>query len=198
MNTNIWRGEKVRLRPVEQKDLDAIIASTEEPDTEADRYENYIHFPLSKTQDRDQLAKLGEKRDDDTLFCMVEDLEGNHVGYLNTFDVNRRNGAFKYGILIKRPYWGKGYAPDAIKILLRYYFRELRYQKCTVLIYSFNQRSIHLHEKLGFQYEGRLRRMLFTNGNYYDEIYYGITAEEFDEIEPKLELKDFVENNSDS
>jgi RimJ/RimL family protein N-acetyltransferase len=189
MNHNFWRGQKVRLRAIEEKDLDAILTSAEEPDSETDRLENNIRFPVSKTQDRDMLANLGQPRDDDTFFWMIEDLEGNHVGYLNTFDVNRRIGTFKYGILIKRPYWGNGYGPDAIKILLRYYFRELRYQKCTILIYSFNQRSIQMHEKLGFQYEGRLRRMVFTNGNFYDEIYYGMTSEEFDPIEAKLDLK---------
>lgn len=196
MSDNIWRGQKVRLRPIEQKDLDALITSPEEPDTEIDRYEDHIHFPHSQTQGRDELAKLGQPRDDDTYFWMIEDHNGNHVGYINTFDTNRRVGTFKYAIIIKRPYWGNGYGPDAIKILLRYYFRERRYQKCTVLIYSFNQRSLHLHQKLGFQLEGRLRRMAYTNGNYYDEIYYGLTAEEFDQIEPKLNLQETMKKQT--
>jgi RimJ/RimL family protein N-acetyltransferase len=38
---------------------------------------------------------------------------------------------------------------------------------------------VRLHEKLGFQLEGRLRRVVYTRGQYYDELYYGMTAEEF-------------------
>ena len=39
--------------------------------------------------------------------------------------------------------------------------------------------SIRLHEKLGFQLEGRLRRMIYTNGQFFDELLFGLTAEEF-------------------
>lgn len=38
-----------------------------------------------------------------------------------------------------------------------------------------------LHKKLGFVLEGRLRRMVFTGGHYYDELIYGMTQEEFAE-----------------
>lgn len=36
-----------------------------------------------------------------------------------------------------------------------------------------------MHEKLGFQVEGRVRRAVFTGGALHDEILVGITAEEF-------------------
>lgn len=47
---------------------------------------------------------------------------------------------------------------------------------------------MRLHEALGFKKEGVIRRMVYTNGNYYDEVIYGMTSEEFDEIDEKLEL----------
>lgn len=64
----------------------------------------------------------------------------------------------------------------------------LRYQKVTVNIYSFNERSMILHESLGFKHEGRIRRSVYTNGSYYDEVIYGMTCEEFDDIYKKEEL----------
>ena len=51
----------------------------------------------------------------------------------------------------------------------------------TVNIYAFNERSIKLHETLGFQNEGRLRLMIYTSGQFHDEIYMGMTREEFAE-----------------
>lgn len=53
---------------------------------------------------------------------------------------------------------------------------------------SFNQQSLRLHEKLWFQFEGRLRNVVYTNGVFYDEIYFGMTSKGFDQIDPKLEL----------
>lgn len=64
--------------------------------------------------------------------------------------------------------------------MLRYFFHELRYQKCTVEVSSFNEVSAQLHRKLGFREEGRLRQTVYTDGQYFDEIMMGITAEEFE------------------
>lgn len=36
-----------------------------------------------------------------------------------------------------------------------------------------------MHERLGFQVEGRIRDAIFTSGAYHDEVIVGITADEF-------------------
>ena len=56
------------------------------------------------------------------------------------------------------------------------------------MVYSFNEPSIRMHEKLGFVFEGRLRRTVYTNGRHYDTIYFGLTKEEFDLLDPVAEL----------
>lgn len=93
-------------------------------------------------------------------------------------------GVFKCGLRILHPYWGRGYARAAIGLVLRYYFHVLRYQKVTLIIYTFNERSRRLHEGLGFVLEGRLRRTVYTGGAHYDELYFGLTREEFDGLYP--------------
>lgn len=184
-NYHFWRGDRVLLRPLEQKDLDADAQSATAVDSEADRYQSEIDFPYSSEPDRTELEKRRKREPgDDAFFWIIENLEGENVGYINTFDCERRVGVFKYAILIRRPYWRRGYASDAIKIVVRYYFRELGYQKLTALVYSFNERSLRMHEKLGFIFEGRLRRMIYTNGRHYDAIYFGMTKEEFDRLDP--------------
>ncbi len=188
---NFWRGDHVRLRAIEQRDLEAALQSADEPDTELDRYEDHIRFPVSHEQDRATLAALAQReRSDDTYFWMIETIDGQHVGYINTFDCDRRVGSFKYAVMTKRPFWHHGYAREAIQLVLRYYFRELRYQKVTVLVYSFNERSMRLHQGLGFSFEGRLRRMVYTHGRHYDELYFGMTREEFDQQDPPLGVPD--------
>lgn len=186
---HFWRGNHIRLRAIEQKDLDSVAQSFEDLDTEVERYESEVPFPLSREQDRAGLEALRKREPgDDSFFWMIENLEGELVGYIHTFDCERRAGVFKYAIALRRPYWGRGYAREAITIVLCYYFRELRYQKLTAMVYSFNERSLRMHEKLGFTFEGRLRRTVYTNGRYYDHIYFGMTREEFDRIDPPQEL----------
>ena len=65
--------------------------------------------------------------------------------------------------------------------MLSYFFKELRYQKCNVGVYDFNVASIKLHENLGFQHEGRPRRIYFSGGEYHDGINLGITSEEYEQ-----------------
>ena len=59
------------------------------------------------------------------------------------------------------------------------FFEERRYQKVNAEVYGFNESSIALHEKLGFTLEGRIRRMIYTDGKYFDALMYGMTSEEF-------------------
>lgn len=188
MKTNFWRGEKVQLCAVEEADLEALLSPQE--DTELDRHEDFIRFPATREQSRaffEEMAKRNGK--DGTFFWLVKDLEGRYVGSIGTFNCDPRVGVFKYGLRILRPYWRRGYARDAIRIVLRYYFHELRYQKVIAIVYSFNERSQRLHESLGFTLEGRLRRMVYTNGTLHDELYFGLTREEFDALHPVRELQ---------
>jgi GNAT superfamily N-acetyltransferase len=82
-------------------------------------------------------------------------------------------------ITIRREHRRHGYAAEAITLVLLYSLQELGYQQATVSVYSVNDASAHLQEKLGFQLEGRIRRTIFTDGEHCDELVYGITAAEF-------------------
>lgn len=178
MDFNIWRGEKVVLRAVEPEDWQAYLQWN--ADSESARLSYAIPFPPSAAAMRKHVEELSMQRgEDDAYRWQIVNHLGDLVGTINTHSVERRNGTFGYGLAVKREAQRKGYAEEAIRLVLRYYFLELRYQKCTVDVYAFNEPSIRLHEKLGFTLEGRLRRMVFTNGQYHDALMYGITAEEF-------------------
>jgi RimJ/RimL family protein N-acetyltransferase len=175
---NFWQGEKARLRAIEARDWEAFHHNDE--DTEEARLCDEITFPRSPDGTRrwaEETAKAPASGD--VYRWAIENAAGELVGTLNTHGCERRCGTFSYGVAIFRPHWRKGYAAEAIRIVLRYYFEELRYQKCTVSVYAFNQASLQLHARLGFQVEGRLRRMIYTGGAYHDEFRLGITAEEF-------------------
>ena len=178
MTLNFWQGENVRLRAVEPEDWK--VFEQWNLDSESARSSYFIPFPQSSAdlQRMANAAALG-RGENDVFHWMIENAEGEAVGTLNTHDVERRNGTFRHGIAVRREYWGKGYAGEAIRLELDYYFNELRYQKCTVGIYWFNTQSLRLHEKLGFKLEGRERRMIYTNGEYFDNLIMGITVEEY-------------------
>jgi RimJ/RimL family protein N-acetyltransferase len=183
---NIFEGQLVRLRGIEPEDWETF--HTWNADSEAARTGYWIPFPGSKERERQWAAKLAtQDGTDDKFYFVVETLAGEIVGSISANACDRRNSTFSYGIYIARQFWRKGYATEAIRLLLGYFFRELRYQKVTAHVYSFNAASLALHERLGFVREGCLRRMRYTGGQYFDEVLFGMTAEEFAARHPAAE-----------
>ncbi|TCZ78417.1 N-acetyltransferase [Paenibacillus albiflavus] len=181
MKINIWTGHKVRLRAILPTDWDKF--HNNDYDSDSARLCDVIHFPRSEDGTKawaEHQASKGPNGDENML--AIETLDGVLVGSISTSKCDTRNGTFTYGVAIFREYWRKGYASEAIMILLRYYFEELRYQKVTAHVYAFNDNSLALHERLGFVQEGRLRNMIFTRGQYFDEYLYGLTKSEYEKL----------------
>lgn len=176
---NIWEGKKVRLRSIVPGDWQKF--HNNDQDSEAARLCDVIHAPRSaegtKTWTENEASKTPSG---DNFRFAIETLEGELVGSINSHGCDKRNGTFKYGVGIFREHWRNGYASDAVKILLRYFFEELRYEKVTAHVYAFNESSIRLHERLGFQLEGRIRNMIYTNGRHFDELIFGLLRNEYE------------------
>ncbi len=177
--TSIWHGSLIRLRAVEPDDWRYFFEGDE--DTDFGRWTYYIPFPVSQEWAKKWTADLAAAPQpaNHEFRWVIENLAGEFVGTINTHGCDARVGVFHYGLAIRRAHWRKGYAREAVTLVLRYFFTELRYQKVNVEVYSFNAPSAHFHRALGFVEEGRLRRTVFTNGQYHDEILLGMTMEEF-------------------
>ena len=176
---NFWKTNKIILRETVKDDIDLFVDEHGNYDTDMMQKYDYIDFPRSKEHLSNSITKVnGDNSTDDFAFT-IETLNGEKAGYLVTFDCDKRNGTFKYGIFVKEKFKGRKIAADAVNIVLDYYFNELRYNKVNVYIYDYNIPSIKFHEKLGFELEGRLRQMSYSNGKYHDTLYYGMLKSEF-------------------
>ena len=175
---DFWKTPLVRLRAIEPEDAGHFIQWNR--DSERGRNLDFLWPPTSDASVREYATSQAHRHlEGDAFHWMIEDASGQAVGSIDTHHCDPRNGTFSYGIAIGVEYRGRGCAAAAIRLVLRYYFDELRYQKVTVTVHADNPASIQLHEKLGFQREGVLRRMFYTGGAYVDVIWYGLTAEEF-------------------
>jgi RimJ/RimL family protein N-acetyltransferase len=174
---SIWQGKTIRLRAIEPSDWETYFALDQ--DTEQARALYFVPFPQSQVGAKRFAEEASKKSNGDNFRFVIENREKEVVGDITTHYCNPRNGSFSWGITIKREHRRKGYASEALLLVMRYYFQELRYQKVTVTIYSFNEASVRLHERLGFQQEGRIRRTVYTRGHYFDELIYGLTREEY-------------------
>jgi ribosomal-protein-alanine N-acetyltransferase len=100
------------------------------------------------------------------------------VGRVTYFDVNHRNRTAEIGFLTNPDFRRKGYALEAMKLLLDHLFGELGMNKVMAQTGEFNEASIALMKKLGFKQDGRLRQHHEVEGKLYDDLLFSILAEE--------------------
>ena len=177
-----WQGESTRLRPFRLEDAELrFIASLDSPTRQA--HVGGIELPTSVELQKAWLEKVSGCQDNGSivLFAM-ENLTGATVGWVSLHSRDQKNGTFSFGVAVYRDHRGHGYAVDAVRMLLKFGFWEQRYQKCNSVCAHSNEASMRMHSKLGFMEEGRIRRNGFFNGVYHDDVMFGMTREEFDEL----------------
>ncbi len=173
-----WQGRGIRLRALQPGDAAAFFEWNR--DSDMNRHLDFVWPPGSLESQRRWAEKTAtQEPNNDKYFLVIEAPEGKVAGAISTHECDRRTGTFRYGVAVRREHQRRGYASAAILLVLRYFFEELRYQKVTVNIHANNPACIRLHEQLGYQLEGRLRRMAFTGGQLWDELHMGMTVEEF-------------------
>lgn len=190
---NIWRGVNIRLRGIEPEDAETFY-TWDNTETETARMLEWV-WPAGSLAHARQWAqnRATETAKNDEFFFAVENTEGILVGIINTHSCDRRVGCFKYGVSIAPAFRGRGYAAEVVLLVLRYFFDELHYQKVTADVYAYNASSVRFHERLGFLQEGRIRRVVFSQGQHFDMLVFGMTVEEFRTRYPGSTAEDWLQ-----
>lgn len=104
------------------------------------------------------------------------------VGEVVINEIYRNNRSANIRIVINRKEdFSKGYGSEAMILALNYGFGMLNLHRIELEVFSFNERAIHVYEKIGFIREGIRRDGCFFNNKYYDMITMSILEEEFRE-----------------
>ena len=183
-----WTGPRLRLRPMHVDDVDLWLRE-ERDDHEATHFLN-DGTPLPKSRhDAEAFAarytEFGNR--DERIMWSIETHGGELVGGINLHSMDLKNGTFQTGTRVYRSHRRRGYGLEAKVLVLRYAFFELRYQKYEVRCLATNDAMVRHMARLGATLEGRIRRHVYTQGAYLDELAYGLTREEFEARLPELE-----------
>jgi RimJ/RimL family protein N-acetyltransferase len=80
------------------------------------------------------------------------------------------------GYWIGVPYWGKGYATEAAKAMVKYGFETLRLHRIFASHIVSNSASARVLRKIGMRHEGRQRGHILKWGEFLDIEMYGMVA----------------------
>ncbi len=182
-SASFWQGQLIRLRALEVADASTWLA--EDVDSEAIRALNYgIELPRSRALAEEWAATFANfAKAEERIIFSIETLAGEYAGNINIHSMELRHGAFQTGMRLFRAFRGRGYALEAKRIVLRYAFHELRFQKYNLRCLETNAAIVRHAKRLGCREEGRVRRAFYTDGRYLDELLFGLTREEFDATE---------------
>jgi len=136
------------------------------------------------TRDRDAFASRCAARDRErqagTAFGFGLFVDNALAGEVNLNNVIR--GALQsatVGYWIDRARAGNRYISEAVVVLMRFAFEELRLHRLEICIVPRNQNSRRVMEVLEIREEGVAQRYLEINGVWEDHVRYGVTTEEW-------------------
>lgn len=84
------------------------------------------------------------------------------------------------GYWIGKPYWGRGYATEAARAVVRWGFRSLDLHRIHASHFRRNPASARVLQKVGMQHEGASREHVRKWDEYLDLVQYGVLRHEID------------------
>src|SRR4051794_932551 len=169
-------GRQVTLRDFRHEDVDSALAVIGD-----ERVTQWLSFDTRSRAETSTMIEGAIERaqlDPRTEFYLAVTLPGDDlIGFARLGLDGVKAG--KLGYAIRADQWGKGYATDAARILTNYGFGQLRLHRISAAIGPDNGASVTLVRRLGFQYEGRIRDHVHTNGTWRDSLLYSVLEHEW-------------------
>jgi [ribosomal protein S5]-alanine N-acetyltransferase len=172
-------GDKVYLTKITTDDLDFICK------LECDR--NLWYFEEDEDKDeqsvREQyLEKINETDNPenyDFIIRLVGDDKQTPIGLAQAWSYVDYRQSWEIGYAILPEYSGQGCGKEAVKLLLKFVFEQLKAHKVVGMCNSKNERSAALMERIGMRREGVFKEELLWNDTWTDQYFYSILEKEF-------------------
>ena len=171
----ILAGERVRLRPVEERDLPHFVEWL--ADWHVRRWLAEMESPPTLEEERQWYDR--RRSDPDAVMWAIETLEGRLAGNVELRLQPVRRKA-ELGISIHdKTLWSQGLGTDAVRQVLRYAFKELGLNRVELTTDEENTRAIRCYEKCGFVREGLLRQHRLIDGKFGNTVVMSVLAEDW-------------------
>ena len=162
----VLRGECVTLRPPQESDVEAAYAWDRDPELAAWNGRSPISISLSAAR-RDYLARW----EDPSVKTFIMETEGEAIGMVTLYDF--RGDGCELGIKIgPEDLRGRGYASEAVSLLVAYAFDTLDLEKVRGSTLSHNERMRRVFEKNSFRQVGDGSMISRYDNRRYTELFY--------------------------
>jgi aminoglycoside 6'-N-acetyltransferase len=160
------QGERVTLRPLEDRDLDALSALIQEPSV------------AQWWGEADEPERLRENlRMDGDAFAIEAD--GELVGWLGFVEETEPEyRSVGLDISLSERFQGEGLGPDALRTAIRWFADERGHHRFTIDPNAANDRAIKAYAAVGFKPVGIMRRAELVDGEWTDGLLMDLLIDE--------------------
>ncbi len=178
------RTERLRLRALDSLDVDDIFAYRGDPVVQL--YNSKPHETIEETLAFIEQQHALYRQQRECLWAVTLPFTdpdsprtlgkvGRVIGEVSIQDWDRYHRHASIGYDFTRSFWGKGFAQEAARAVLRFGFERMQLNRIEIWTAAENTRSVRLAERLGFSRDGLLRRrILEDDGAFHDSTLYGL------------------------
>ena len=160
---------EIKLRKWSEADLDSLVKYANNSNV-AKWLTNGFPHPYTLEDGKAYLTMIAN---DNPIKVFAIDVNGEAVGSIGIFpqtDIHEKNAEIGYWLAEK--YWRQGIMSKAIREIVKYGFQTFDIVRVFARPFSTNLKSQRVLEKAGFILEARLKKALFKNGEFMDELIY--------------------------
>ena len=165
----------MRLRPYQEDDIEELLPLIGTREVAATTLR--IAHPYTEKDAREFLALA--KEPGKMWLAITLRADGRQIGGIG-LRVDEQHQHAELGYWLGAPYWGKGYATEASREMLRYGFKDLGMHRIFATHFKHNPVSGRILKKLGMKYEGCQREHLFKWDQFVDSELYGLLRSEWE------------------
>ncbi len=178
MTRPMLAGERLSLRLLERRDLEAYAAGANDP-----LVGGLAGFtePIGRDGAERWFERASERMLSGELlsFAVCELNDDRFVGAISLRGIERTDGHAELGIYMDRDHQGSGWGTEAQRVLLDHAFGEMRLERVFLTVSPSNARAIRSYKKVGFTREGVLRHAYWHRGAWVDALLMSILRPEW-------------------
>jgi RimJ/RimL family protein N-acetyltransferase len=145
------KGEKVVLRPVKRADIPNFLKWFNDP--EVTQYLG-MYLPMTEMYEEKYFEEIPSRSATD-LYMVIEGIKPDAtqpIGTIGLHRINQKDREATFGIAVgDKDYWSQGYGTEAARLLIKYGFMQMNLHRIASSVFSFNERSLKMHRKVGFK-----------------------------------------------
>lgn len=158
---------EVRLRAWTLEDAPALAKLINNKKVQ-DNLRDGLPFPYGEEDAKVFLSAMLASDPDQNLAFAIE-ADGELIGSISaTRCANIHFRTAELGYYLGEPYWGRGFATEAVRQICDYIYRNTDIIRIFAEPFAYNTASCRVLEKAGFQLEGQLRSNAVKNGRILD------------------------------